>query len=56
MTRPEPPPPTFWPPGRTSEENSERLDRVIDDLVKDQWADEFIKRFNYTIGDILRKK
>jgi hypothetical protein len=57
MILPETPPPTLWPPRLTSAEDHERLDRALKDLVKeDQWVADFIKRLNYTIEDIVRKK
>ncbi len=34
----------------------ERLDRALEGLIKNQWVDDFIKRLNYTIEDIVRKK
>jgi hypothetical protein len=57
MILPETPPPTLWPSRLTSAEDRERLDRALKDLVKeDQWVADFIKRLNYTIEDIVRKK
>jgi hypothetical protein len=41
----------------SSDEDCERLDRALEDLIKEnQWVDDFIKRLNYTIEDIVRKK
>jgi hypothetical protein len=41
----------------SSDEDYERLDRVLGDLMKeDQWIDDFMKRLNCTIEDIVRKK
>jgi hypothetical protein len=34
----------------------DRLDRVLDDLVRDQWVDDFIKRLKHAIGEIVPKK
>jgi len=59
MIIPEKLPPTLWPPPKTisSDEDYERLDRALEDLVKeDQWINDFIKRLTYTIEDIVRKK
>ena len=50
------PPPTFWPPRIISDEDHERLDRALKDLEEDRWITDFIKRLNYTIGDIARKE
>ena len=46
--------PPLGPPGITSAEDQEQLDRALNDLVKDknQWIDDFIKRLNYPIKDI----
>jgi len=53
MIIPELPPPSF---SRSSNEDSERLERALSDLVKeDQWIGEFIERLNYTIAEIVRK-
>jgi hypothetical protein len=35
--------------------NDERLDRVVQDMLDDQWIDDFIKHLNCTIEDIDRK-
>jgi hypothetical protein len=63
MILPETPPPTLRPPKTlppktlSSDEEGERLDRALEDLIKEnQWVDDFIKRLNYTIEDIVRKK
>ena len=59
MIIPERQPPTLWPPDKTisSDEDYARLTRELGDLVKeDQWIGDFIKRLNYTIADIVRKK
>jgi hypothetical protein len=58
VTIPETTPPTFWSPKRKSiEEEDERLDRAVEDMVKEgQWINDFIKRLNYTIEDIVCKK
>ena len=34
----------------------ERLDRMVQDMLDDQWIDDFIKHLNYTIEDIVRKE
>jgi hypothetical protein len=58
MIIPDTPRPTLWPPKTISSDNDyERLDRALKDLMKeDQWIDDFIKRLNTTIEDIVRKK
>jgi hypothetical protein len=68
MILPETPRPTLWPPKTlSSDEDGERLDRALEDLIKldraledlikeNQWVDDFIERLNYTIEDIVRKK
>ena len=50
--------PLLRPPGITSAEDQEQLDRALNDLVNDnnQWIDDFIKRLNYMIKDIGLKK
>ena len=41
----------------SSDEDCERLDRALEDLIKEnQWVDDFVKRLNHTIEDIVRKK
>jgi hypothetical protein len=35
--------------------NDERLDRIVQDMLDDQWIDDFIKHLNCTIEDIDRK-
>jgi hypothetical protein len=56
MILPETPPPTLRPPKTlSSDEDCER--RALEDLIKEnQWVDDFIKRLNYTIEDVVRKK
>jgi hypothetical protein len=44
------------PPKTISSEEDERLDRALEDLVENQWVNDFVKRLNYTIEDIVRKK
>jgi hypothetical protein len=58
MILPETPPPTLRPPKTlSSDEDCERLDRALEDIIKEnQWVDDFIKRLNHTIEDIVRKK
>jgi hypothetical protein len=53
MIIPETPRPTPWPAKTTSSDKDyERLDRALDDLIKqDQWIDDFIKRLNTTFED-----
>ena len=52
---PRTPPPVHWPLTPISEED-EQLDRALEDLIQDQWINDFIKRLNYAIEDIGRKK
>jgi hypothetical protein len=50
MITPETLPLTFRPPETTSsDEDYERLDRALRDLIDDQWVNDFIKRLNYVI-------
>ncbi|MDQ1387639.1 MAG: hypothetical protein QOF56_1093 [Acidobacteriaceae bacterium] len=56
MIIPETPPSTLWPPKTISSDEDERLDHALENLVKEnQWIDDFIRRINYTIEDIVRK-
>jgi hypothetical protein len=50
--------PTLLPPKTiSSDEDCERLDPALENLIKEnQWVDDFVKRLNYTIEDIVRKK
>jgi hypothetical protein len=57
MILPETPRPTPLPPKTiSSDDEDERLDRALEDLVENQWVNDFVKRLNYTIEDIVRKK
>ena len=57
MIRPQATPPALWPPGVSSAEDLEPLDRALEELVQDdQWINDFIKRLDYAIEDIVRKK
>jgi hypothetical protein len=58
MITPETPPPTLrLSQAISSDEDCERLDRALGDLMnEDQWIDEFMKRLNHTIEEIVRKK
>jgi hypothetical protein len=58
MITPETPLPTLWPREAISNDQyDEVLERALDDLMKqDQRIEDFIKRLNYTIEDIARKK
>ena len=58
MILPETPRPTLRSPKTlSSDEDCERLDRALEDIIKEnQWVDDFVKRLNYTIEDIVRKK
>ena len=57
MIPPETPRLTLLPPKTiSSDEDCERLDRALEDLVKEnQWVSDFVKRLNYTTEDIVRK-
>ena len=56
MTIHEPRQPTLWPGKRiSSDEDDKRLDRALQDMIEDQWINDFVKRLNYTIEDIVRK-
>jgi hypothetical protein len=48
--------PTLWPPNTISSEDYEQLDRALKEIERDEWIDDFIKRLNYTIEDIVREK
>jgi hypothetical protein len=59
MTTPQKQPPTRWLPNTTKtvlsdDEDDERLARAFE--VEDHWVDDFIKRLNYAIEHIVRKK
>jgi hypothetical protein len=58
MILPETQRPTLRPPKTiSSDEDRAGLDRATEDLIKEnQWVDDFIKRLNYTIEDIVHKK
>jgi hypothetical protein len=49
---------TLWPPKTiSSDEDCERLDPALEKIIKEnQWVEDFVKRLNYTIEDIVRKK
>jgi hypothetical protein len=50
-------PPTPWARKTiSSDKDYEQLDRALEDMVEEQWIDDFIKRLNYAIEDIVRKK
>jgi hypothetical protein len=58
MMIPETPPQTLWAAQAISNDrDDELLERALGDFMKqDQWIDDFIKRLNYTLEDIIRKK
>ena len=49
-------PPPSWPLAPILSDENERLDRALEDLIQDQWINDFIERLNYVIEDIGRKK
>jgi hypothetical protein len=58
MILPHTPPSTLRTPETiSSDKDHGQLDRALNDLMKeDQWINDFIKRLNYTVADIVRKK
>ena len=54
MTIPKTPPPLR--PTIPGDQDHERLDHALEDLVKDEWIDDFIERLNGTIGDLVHKR
>ena len=54
----ETPPQLLWPAKAISNDQDDELpERGLGYLMKqDQWIDDFIKRLNYTIEDIVRKQ
>jgi hypothetical protein len=55
MIDPEPPP--LWPPKTIpSDEDYERLAGALTDFSEDQRVNDFIKRLNYLIENIVHKK
>jgi hypothetical protein len=59
MTTPQKQPPTLWSPNTTKtilsdDEDHERLARAFE--AEDHSANDFIKRLNYAIEHIVRKK
>jgi hypothetical protein len=57
MTTPQKQPPTRWLPNTTKtvlSDDDERLARAFE--IEDRWVDDFIKRLNYAIEHIVRKK
>jgi hypothetical protein len=56
MIIPETRSPTLWTPKAIpSDKDYELLDRALKE-TEDQWVNDFIKRLNYRIEDIRRKK
>jgi hypothetical protein len=55
MTIPERSPPTLWPTMPSDKDSDKQLETALEEIVKDRWINDFIKRLNYTIGDIVRK-
>jgi hypothetical protein len=59
MTTPQKQPPTLWPANTTKtilsdDEDDERLARAFE--AENHWINDFIKRLNYAIEDIIHKK
>ena len=59
MTIPQKQPPALWSPNTSrtilsDDEDDERLARAFE--AEDHWGNDFIKRLNYTIEDIVRKR
>ena len=51
------PPPLLPPKLISNDEDYERLERVLHDLMnEDQWINDFIKRLNYTVENMVRRK
>jgi hypothetical protein len=50
------PPPPGLPRMISSKEDSERLEHALEDMMNDQWINDFIQRLDRTIEDISRKK
>lgn len=48
------PPP--WPLAPALSDEDERLDRALEEMIQDQWINDFIKRLNYAIEDIGHQK
>jgi hypothetical protein len=43
-------------PETISSNDHKQLDRALKEIEKDEWINDFVKRLNYTIEDIVRKK
>jgi hypothetical protein len=57
MILPKTPRQTLRPPRTISSDEREPRDRALEDLAKEnQWIDDFVKRLNYTIEDMVGKK
>jgi hypothetical protein len=59
MTIPQKQPPTLWPPNTvrtilSDDEQDERLARAF--KAEENWVNDFVKRLNGTIKDIVQKK
>ena len=59
MTIPQKQPPALWSPNTSrtilsDDEDDERLARAFE--AEDHWGNDFIKRLNYAIEDIVHKK
>jgi hypothetical protein len=53
MTIPKTPPPLR--PTIPGDRDHERLDRALEEPVKDEWIDDFIERLNCTIGEKMTR-
>jgi hypothetical protein len=55
MIVPEALPLTLWPLVPASSDEDERLDRALEEMTRDQWVNDFMKRLDYLLEDIGRK-
>jgi len=57
MMTPEQRPSTLWPIPMTIDDEHERLDRALGELMReDRWVRDFVKRLNYTGDDTVRRQ
>jgi hypothetical protein len=48
--------PPISPPAPVISAEDERLDRILEEMIDDQWISDFIGRLNYVVQDIVRDK